>query len=336
MLSPITREEKRRKRDKFDVIEAVHTSEYSSLSRPESRKTGKPIEPAHSFAVNLESDNFTTEKFDLFLRYQTKIHGEDESHWSHASFKRFLCSGLARKTVRVNDKTQRLGSYHHCYRLNGELIAVGVLDLLPHAVSSVYLFYDPKFEQYEFGKMSAMREIALATEGQYRYYYMGFYIHTCIKMRYKATFVPTYMLDPESLQWTLFDDDHRKHLDSNSYYSVSRMLDDQSKSRSPAAASTLRNILTEAKKDSSNGAATTIASSPGSADQIPAMEVDVDESSESDTEIPEGSLFDKHMPGVLTREEVESLDLDHWKLRVRNTFIDLEVRMCYTASCGDC
>lgn len=39
----------------------------------------------------------------------------------------------------VGEKEQRLGSYHQCYRLNGRLVAVVVLDLLPGCVSSVYL-----------------------------------------------------------------------------------------------------------------------------------------------------------------------------------------------------
>jgi arginine-tRNA-protein transferase len=36
-----------------------------------------------------------------------------------------------------------------------------------------YSSYDPDYEQWEFGKLSAMREIALALEGSYQYYYMG-------------------------------------------------------------------------------------------------------------------------------------------------------------------
>jgi arginine-tRNA-protein transferase len=44
---------------------------------------------------------------------------------------------------------------------------------MPSGVSSVYIFYDPDYEQWEFGKLSAMREIALALEGSYQYYYMG-------------------------------------------------------------------------------------------------------------------------------------------------------------------
>jgi arginine-tRNA-protein transferase len=35
--------------------------------------------------------------------------------------------------------------------------------------------YDPEYEVWELGKLSALREIALAVEGQHRYYYMGLY-----------------------------------------------------------------------------------------------------------------------------------------------------------------
>lgn len=317
LLCPKPREQKRLERDKFDLKKTVHTSEYSILRRPKSGKTGQPIEPVHKLVVNLEDDNFTTEKFDVFLRYQAKIHNEDESRWKHASFRRFLCAGLGRKTVRTNGKTQELGSYHQCYRLNGKLIAVGVLDLLPQAVSSVYLFYDPDFRHFEFGKLSALREIALAMEGHYRYYYMGFYIHSCIKMRYKATFRPTYMLDPESLQWTLFNGDHRKQLDKTPFYSISRGV------TAPVLFSAVVDFE-PGQAMSGRGENRTTGSST-STGELSSMELDAECSSESDTDIPKGPLFDKRMPGMLSREEVEAVDLDHWKLRVRDTFVDLEV-----------
>jgi arginyl-tRNA---protein transferase len=75
----------------------------------------------------------------VFLKYQLQIHKDPASRWKEASFKRFLCSGLDRKIVKVKGRTLKFGSYHQCYRFDGRLIAVGVLDLLPHAVSSVYL-----------------------------------------------------------------------------------------------------------------------------------------------------------------------------------------------------
>jgi hypothetical protein len=33
--------------------------------------------------------------------------------------------------------------------------------------------YDPDFEEWQLGKLSALREIALAFEGRYKWYYMG-------------------------------------------------------------------------------------------------------------------------------------------------------------------
>lgn len=34
-----------------------------------------------------------------------------------------------------------------------------------------------------------------------QYYYMGFYIHTCPKMRYKASYNPSFLLCPEVYTW---------------------------------------------------------------------------------------------------------------------------------------
>ncbi len=56
------------------------------------------------------------------------------------------------------------------------------------------------------------------------------------------------------------------------------------------------------------------------------LEFDEMASDEEDADIPEGSLFDYGIPGVLTKDEVKSLNLDSWRLVVRNALIDLEVR----------
>ena len=138
-VCPRSREEKRKRKTRFDLEASVHASEYAKLKRPVDPKTKKRIEPVHKFEVNLESDSFSKEKWDVFLAYQTTIHKEPESKWKHESFKRFLCCGLDRKVVKSEGVTRKLGSYHQCYRLDGRLIAVAVLDTLPHGVSSVYL-----------------------------------------------------------------------------------------------------------------------------------------------------------------------------------------------------
>lgn len=55
--------EKRQKRDKFNLKEAIHCAEYSNVPRPRGEKSGESIEPAHKFEVSLEADSSTKEKY---------------------------------------------------------------------------------------------------------------------------------------------------------------------------------------------------------------------------------------------------------------------------------
>ncbi|GLB04189.1 arginyl-tRNA--protein transferase 1 [Aspergillus tubingensis] len=287
-LCPKTREEKKRRKCNFDLLGAVHEAEYSNVKRPIDPKTKRPLEPAHRFEVNLEGDSISQAKYELFLKYQTKVHKEDASKWANKDFKRFLCSGMTRSPANAaKSDEKKLGSWHQCYRLDGKLIAVAVLDLMPNGVSSVYIFYDPEYEQWEFGKLSAMREIAFAIEAQYQYYYMGYYIHSCQKMRYKGTFRPQYILDPESHTWDPLDGELSKKLDERPYVSLSRDR---------------QNTTTTTTGD--NNAAT-------------------QEEADAEVNDEEVSLFDLNMPGNMTLDEIKALDLDHWLLLVHGTFVHM-------------
>lgn len=179
------------------------------------------MEPAHKFEVTLEHDELTDEKYELFKNYQIHVHHEDPTEVSSSSFKRFLCSSpLRRVTKQKGDAERPMGAFHQCYRLDGRLIAMGVLDLLPHSVSGVYFMYHSDFEKWSFGKLSALREAALALEQGYQYYYMGFYIHNCAKMRYKCDFKPQYVLDPMSYEWYPFEDKMKPLMDRKKFVSL--------------------------------------------------------------------------------------------------------------------
>ena len=70
------------------------------------------------------------------------------------------------------------GLYHQHYRIGGEfLIAVGVIDVLPTGLSSVYLFYHPSFsyELVALGKYAILKEIEFARDVlKVPYYYLGY------------------------------------------------------------------------------------------------------------------------------------------------------------------
>ncbi|KMK61725.1 arginine-tRNA-protein transferase, putative [Aspergillus fumigatus Z5] len=278
-LCPKTREEKKRRKCNFDLLTAVHEAEYSNVKRPIDPKTKKLLEPAHRFEVNIEGDSISQAKFDLFVKYQTKIHKEDVSKWKQKDFKRFLCSGIKRSPADAKSAQRKLGSWHQCYRLDGKLIAVAVLDLMPSGVSSVYIFYDPDYEQWELGKLSAMREIALALEGSYQYYYM----EDALQRRVSAAIRPR-IRDPESYTWDPLDGELTMKLNERRYVSLSRD----------------RRLAAQGQPEST--------------------ELDSAEEEINDEEM---SLFDLHMPGVMTLDEVKTLDLDHSLLLVQGSLIHM-------------
>lgn len=104
------------------------------------------------------------------------------------------------------DMSLGYGSFHQRYFLDDRLIAVAVIDVLPHCLSSVYVFYDPSLPLLELGKLTALREIqwvqrAMQASPRLKYYYMGFYVHSCPKMRYKAEYAPSDLLCPRTRIW---------------------------------------------------------------------------------------------------------------------------------------
>jgi hypothetical protein len=161
----------------------------------------------------MDAATATPEKFDLYKRYQIAVHKDTPDEVTEAGFKRFLVDSClkdlgtsSRPEACVRPSTDgnanfRYGTHHMLYRLNGKLIAVGVVDLLPLGLSSVYVFYDNDYKALELGKYTALQEIAFCKQHEFPYYFMGFYIHTCEKMRYKGEYKPADLLCPTTLQW---------------------------------------------------------------------------------------------------------------------------------------
>ncbi|XP_011497472.1 PREDICTED: arginyl-tRNA--protein transferase 1 isoform X3 [Ceratosolen solmsi marchali] len=116
------------------------------------------------------------------------------------------CSNKLEEWIPEDGPPHGYGAFHEQYWLNGALIAVAVIDILPYCLSSVYFFYDPSYSHLSLGTFSSLREIFLTRQlnkyaSNLKYYYMGFYIHSCTKMRYKARMQPSKLLCPETYIW---------------------------------------------------------------------------------------------------------------------------------------
>ncbi|XP_026883820.2 arginyl-tRNA--protein transferase 1 isoform X1 [Electrophorus electricus] len=144
--------------------------------------------------------------YQVYKLYQMAIHHYLPGKPRENQFKRFLCDSPLEAETPPDGPNVGYGSFHQQYWLDGCLIAVGVIDILPRCVSSVYLYYHPDFAGLSLGTYSALREIAFTRQlhkqsPKLAYYYLGFYIHSCPKMRYKGQYRPSDLLCPETYTW---------------------------------------------------------------------------------------------------------------------------------------
>ncbi|XP_014800817.1 PREDICTED: arginyl-tRNA--protein transferase 1 isoform X2 [Calidris pugnax] len=174
-----------------------------------------PEDARHKLEVRLVPVSFEDPQFKasfnqsatLFSKYQMAIHKDTPSDCGENEFTRFLCDSPLEAENAPNGPECGYGSFHQQYWLDGKIIAVGVIDILPYCVSSVYLYYDPDYSFLSLGVYSALREIAFTRQLHEKapdlcFYYMGFYIHSCPKMRYKGQYRPSDLLCPETYAWT--------------------------------------------------------------------------------------------------------------------------------------
>ncbi|XP_039995346.1 arginyl-tRNA--protein transferase 1 isoform X4 [Xiphias gladius] len=144
--------------------------------------------------------------YQVYKLYQMAIHKDPPDKPSECQFRRFLCDSPLEAEYSPDGPEVGYGSFHQQYWLDGRIVAVGVIDILPTCVSSVYLYYHPEFASLSLGSYSALREIAFTRQMQKQspklsYYYLGFYIHSCPKMRYKGQYRPSDLLCPETYVW---------------------------------------------------------------------------------------------------------------------------------------
>ncbi|XP_075671036.1 arginyl-tRNA--protein transferase 2-like isoform X1 [Castanea sativa] len=177
------------------------------------RSSEQPPPKKRRLEIRLKRSNFDPEEFALYQKYQIKVHDDTPDRVTESSYRRFLVDTPLVFVPPTGDGTVPpcgFGSFHQQYLIDGRLVAVGVIDILPKCLSSKYLFWDPDFAFLSLGKYSALQEIGWVRENQIhcpslKYYYLGYYIHSCSKMRYKAAYYPSELLCPLRYQWISFD-----------------------------------------------------------------------------------------------------------------------------------
>ena len=128
----------------------------------------------------------TDEKYDLYRRYLREWHGTAEEA-SRPDFEAFLYQS----PVQTIEFTYR--------NVRGDLLAVGICDICPLSISSVYCYFDPRHARRGLGTFSALREIEYARTTQLQWYYLGYWVRGCVSMEYKTDFSPYQLLDTDGV-----------------------------------------------------------------------------------------------------------------------------------------
>jgi len=136
--------------------------------------------------VRVQRPKFTREKYRLYRDYVSFKHEKS------------LCESSA--ALRSSLYTSSVQTLEFEYRLEGRLIAVGIVDVCSRSLSSVYAFYAPDWADRSLGTFSALKEIVFCRDFGIPHYYPGFFVQDCPAMNYKSRFRPHEILD-RSLRW---------------------------------------------------------------------------------------------------------------------------------------
>ncbi len=132
----------------------------------------------------------TDEKARLYGRYVASRHGAKDRDDEASELEAFLY----RSPVDTLEFTYR--------STDGALAAVGICDICPQSLSSVYFYFDPELARRGLGTFGSLVEIAYALSHRIPQYYLGYWVRGCRAMEYKRNFRPYELLGADGT-WTI-------------------------------------------------------------------------------------------------------------------------------------
>ncbi|MBI3462378.1 MAG: arginyltransferase [Planctomycetes bacterium] len=134
----------------------------------------------------------TEDKLEVYQRYLRDRHDREMGgSWSE------FCAFLYNSPLHTREVV---------YRQAGQVLAAGIVDVEPHAVSTVYCYYDPDASGRALGVFNVLWTIDWCRRKQVPYVYLGYFVRECNKMNYKAHYRPCELLEPDG-RWRRMADE---------------------------------------------------------------------------------------------------------------------------------
>ena len=179
----------------------VTLAEFNPRKRKSYRKVTKRM-PEDRLTIETVPTQFVQEAYDLYNSYHIAKHDKPKkSRYSYCEH--VVNSPMRNQYGGGGEEGIRYGTYHQLYRLDGKLVAVGVIDIVPNGLISIYMWYSMSKEinKYSFGVYSALKEIEYAQElskkdPNFRYYYLQGWNGNNHKLAYKSNYEPEEFYSP--------------------------------------------------------------------------------------------------------------------------------------------
>ncbi|MCZ6683529.1 MAG: arginyltransferase [Planctomycetota bacterium] len=140
--------------------------------------------------VQIGSPKSSERKWRIFVEYLRFQHDGTMSE-DREGFEQFL----------YTSPTDTLEMVYYAGR---RIAGVGLVDLGPTVMSSVYYYFDPAMARRSLGVFGSLYEIDECRRRGLLHWYMGYYVRDCSRMSYKTAFRPFEMLAPDG-RWLRFE-----------------------------------------------------------------------------------------------------------------------------------
>ena len=211
------------KKDKISEQKEKYTFDYfpEIVNEPE---IYLPLKHVYTLELT-DKIKMNGEKFEVYKKYQKNVHKESDDEITKEGYNESwglsnlvdkkgikLPQDLANKTKHPEIYPKKYGCYNLIHRIDGKIVAVGIVDILPNYLSSVYLYYDTDYQFLDLGVVTAILEIEYARsfhaliDNNFKYYTLGFYSENIQKLRYKGFYYPTQILDRFTMNYVFLRD----------------------------------------------------------------------------------------------------------------------------------
>ncbi len=162
------------------------TKFQASTSLRRVRRLAEPV-----VSMEIVEPSATDEKLDLYHRFHEFQTGHKDWPERYESLESFSESFVENP----------FPSEEWNFRVDGELVGVGYVDVLPTSLSMIYFFYSPEVRSISLGTFNVLKGIDEAVRRKRPFVYLGYYVSGCRSLEYKARFRPHERFDWLSQTW---------------------------------------------------------------------------------------------------------------------------------------